>query len=413
MRVKLERIQKDLERLASFGGLAGGGVSRLALTEEDKGAREYIQKALEGEGLQVVVDPFGNMRARRSGSRDLSPVMMGSHLDTVPQGGRFDGTVGVVAALEVIRVLNELGLETARPVEVINFAVEESARFGVGTLGSKVMCGHVTAEKLKDWQDQQGISLYEALKKFGLNPDAISAARVKPGDIYAFIETHIEQGRVLEAEKIPIGVVSSIAAPTRLKVTVRGRADHSGATPMNLREDALAAAAEIILGVERITSREAGEHTVGTVGYARVFPGAMNVIPGLVELGIDIRDINKESKDLAVQKVLALLKHVAQKRNIQIEHGILGDENPVALSPKIIAVLERAAQALGYPYKVMPSGAGHDAMYMTELTQVGMIFIPSKEGVSHNPAEFSSWEDVARGAELLLETVLKLANETD
>lgn len=413
MRVNLERIQKDLEKLASFGGVEGGGVSRLAFTQEDKGARDYLQKALEGEGLQVMVDAFGNMRARRAGNKDLSPVMMGSHLDTVPQGGRFDGTVGVVVALEVIRVLNELGLKTARPVEVINFAVEESSRFGVGTLGSKVMCGHIPVEKLKTWKDQQGISLYEALQEFGLTPAALPAARVKPGEIYAFIETHIEQGRVLEAEKLPIGIVSSIAAPTRLKVFVRGRADHSGATPMNLREDALAAAAEIILGVERIASREAGEHTVGTVGYARVSPGAMNVIPGLVELGIDIRDINKESKDLAVKKVLALLENVAQKRRVRIEYEILANENPVALSPKIISALERSTQALGYPYKVMPSGAGHDAMYMAELTQVGMIFIPSKDGISHNPAEFSSWEDISRGAEVLLETVLKLANETD
>ncbi|QNB46545.1 hydantoinase/carbamoylase family amidase [Thermanaerosceptrum fracticalcis] len=413
MRVKIERIQQNLENLACFGKLEGGGVSRLAFTREDQEARVYLEKALESEGLTVKVDAFGNMRARRQGKENLAPVMIGSHLDSVPQGGRFDGTVGVVAALEVIRVLNELKVETRRPVELINFAVEESGRFGVGTLGSKAMCGHLSVEKLKSYRDNRGVSLYEALKNFGLNPEALDTVRINPGEIYAFIETHIEQGRVLEAENIPIGIVTAIAAPTRLKVLVKGRADHSGATPMSLREDALTAASEIILGVEKIAASEAGPHTVGTVGYVRVSPGAMNVIPGLVEMGIDLRDIEKDSKDLAVTKVLALLKRVSQKRHVGIEYEILANEPPVALSPKMVGSLEKAARSLGYSYKLMPSGAGHDAMYMAELTQVGMIFIPSKEGISHNPAEYSSWEEIARGAELLLETVINLANETN
>jgi N-carbamoyl-L-amino-acid hydrolase len=261
------------------------------------------------------------------------------------------------------------------------------------------------------YKDKDGVSLYEAMKLFGLNPDGLESVRIQPGDVYAFIEMHIEQGRVLESFGIPLGIVTSIAAPTRIRVFVIGRADHSGATPMDLRADALTAASEIILGVERIASVEAGPHTVGTVGYANAQPGVLNVIPGKVELGIDIRDIDKGSKDLAVRKIISLLEYVRNNRGVKVDYRILADETPVTLSGKIIGALEEAAQALGYPYRLMPSGAGHDAMYMAEVAETGMIFVPSREGISHNVAEYTAVEDIARGAELLLEAVLRLANE--
>jgi N-carbamoyl-L-amino-acid hydrolase len=261
------------------------------------------------------------------------------------------------------------------------------------------------------YKDKEGLSLYEAMRLFGLNPEGLESVRIQPGDVYAFIETHIEQGRVLESLGVPLGVVTSIAAPTRIRVRVTGRADHSGATPMDLRADALVAASEVILGVERIASVEAGPHTVGTVGYANASPGVLNVIPGQVELGIDIRDIDKNSKDLAVSKVISLLEDVACKREVKVDYEILADEAPVTLSGKIINTLEKAAQALGYPYRLMPSGAGHDAMYIAEVTQTGMIFVPSQEGISHNAAEYTSLEDIAGGTEVLLEAVLQLADE--
>jgi N-carbamoyl-L-amino-acid hydrolase len=292
MRVKAERIQNDLENLSRFGGLEGGGISRLAFTSADREARDYLRDSLALQGLGTVQDAMGNMRARRHGTRDLAPVMIGSHLDSVPSGGCYDGAVGIVAALEVIRVLDDLGIETRRPIEVINFSAEESSRFGASTLGSKAMTGHLSQEHPHMYKDKDGVSLYEAMKLFGLNPDGLESVRIQPGDVYAFIEMHIEQGRVLESFGIPLGIVTSIAAPTRIRVFVIGRADHSGATPMDLRADALTAASEIILGVERIASVEAGPHTVGTVGYANAQPGVLNVIPGKVELGIDIRDID-------------------------------------------------------------------------------------------------------------------------
>ncbi|MGB4452408.1 MAG: M20 family metallo-hydrolase, partial [Bacillota bacterium] len=406
MRVKAERIQYDLENLSRFGGLEGGGISRLAFTSADREARDYLRDSLALQGLGTVQDAMGNMRARRHGTRDLAPVMIGSHLDSVPSGGCYDGAVGIVAALEVIRVLDDLGIETRRPIEVINFSAEESSRFGASTLGSKAMTGHLSQEHLHMYKDKDGVSLYEAMKLFGLNPDGLESVRIQPGDVYAFIEMHIEQGRVLESFGIPLGIVTSIAAPTRIRVFVIGRADHSGATPMDLRADALTAASEIILGVERIASVEAGPHTVGTVGYANAQPGVLNVIPGKVELGIDIRDIDKDSKDLAVRKIISLLEYVGNNRGVKVDYRILADETPVTLSGKIIGALEEAAQALGYPYRLMPSGAGHDAMYMAEVAETGMIFVPSREGISHNVAEYTAVEDIARGAELLLEAVL-------
>lgn len=411
MRVKAERIQNDLENLSRFGGLEGGGISRLAFTSADREARDYLRDSLALQGLGTVQDAMGDMRARRHGTRDLAPVMIGSHLDSVPSGGCYDGAVGIVAALEVIRVLDDLGIETRRPIEVINFSAEESSRFGASTLGSKAMTGHLSQEHLHMYKDKDGVSLYEAMKLFGLNPDGLESVRIQPGDVYAFIEMHIEQGRVLESFGIPLGIVTSIAAPTRIRVFVIGRADHSGATPMDLRADALTAASEIILGVERIASVEAGPHTVGTVGYANAQPGVLNVIPGKVELGIDIRDIDKDSKDLAVRKIISLLEYVGNNRGVKVDYRILADETPVTLSGKIIGALEEAAQALGYPYRLMPSGAGHDAMYMAEVAETGMIFVPSREGISHNVAEYTAVEDIARGAELLLEAVLHLANE--
>ena len=413
MKINKERIESDFNNIAQFGILDNGGVTRLAFTPEDIGAREYLKQTMEELGLKVTVDPFGNMRGRREGQKDLAPVIIGSHLDTVPSGGHYDGIVGVIGALEVIRVLNENNLVTERPVEVINFAVEESSRFGAGTLGSKVMAGKITVDNLQKYKDKQGVSLYQALKNQGLVPDNLNQAHISKGDIYAFIEMHIEQGPVLENTNMPIGIVTSIAAPTRFKVTIVGRADHSGNTPMDMRKDALAAASELILGVERIAQQEAGDKTVGTVGYLNVEPGVMNVVPGKVELGIDIRDINSGDKQKAVQGVLALMSSISTKRGVEISYDLLVDEEPVTLSDKVINTLEEVAQGNNIPYLKMVSGAGHDAMFMASITNSGMIFIPSVKGISHNIAEFTEMDDICRGTQLLLLATLKLAQEGD
>lgn len=411
MKVNVKRLQKDFDNISQFGLLPNGGVTRLAFSKEDLKAREYLRQAMEDLNLQVSIDAFGNMRGRREGKYNLPPVVIGSHLDTVPDGGHFDGVVGVIAALEVIRVLNNRGIVTERPIEVINFSCEESSRFRAGTLGSKVIVGKVSKENLIKYVDKDGISLYEALEKSGYNPEELEKCRIQPGEIYAFIEMHIEQGPVLEQENKEVGIVTAIAAPTRFKVIFEGVADHSGNTPMHLRKDALTAASELILGVEEIAKNQAGEKTVGTVGYVYVQPGAMNVVPGKVELGIDIRDINMQDKQRAVSKVIKLLSTIQEKRGINISYEVLSDEEPVTLSDKIVKSLEEEAKKLNLSYMLMPSGAGHDAMYMTNITDVGMIFIPSIDGVSHNIKEYSRMEDIAKGTELLLDTTLKLTQE--
>lgn len=411
MKVNIERLKQDFDNIARFGKLDNGGVTRLAFTEEDLKARQYLLDVMKSLNLKVSIDAFGNIRGRREGQFDLPPVMIGSHLDTVPNGGHYDGIIGVIGALEVIRVLNENNIVTKRPIEVINFSCEESSRFRAGTLGSKVMVGKFTKDKLKTSIDKDGISLYDALKQAGYDPDRLEDARINNGDIYAFMEMHIEQGPVLEQEKYQIGIVTAIAAPTRFKVLIEGRADHSGNTPMNMRKDALTGASALILGVEQIAKSEAGERTVGTVGYVYVEPGAMNVVPGKVELGIDIRDINSTDKKVAVKKVIDLIHKIQEQRNLEIKYEILADEEPVVLSNKIISCLENEAKKYGFSYKLMPSGAGHDAMYMTNVTNVGMIFIPSINGVSHNIAEFSRMEDIKMGTDLLLKATIKLAQE--
>ncbi len=411
MQVNRQRLEKDFNNIAQFGSLEKGGVTRLAFTPEDMKAREYLKGVMEELGLTISIDAFGNMRGRRDGLENLSPVIIGSHLDTVPEGGHFDGVVGVIGALEVIRVLNENNIITKRPVEVINFSCEESSRFGGATLGSKAMAGKIGIDDLKKYKDKAGISLYEELESKGFRPNDIASAQIGTGDIYAFLELHIEQGPVLEANKIPIGIVTSIAAPTRFKVVIEGRADHSGNTPMGLRKDALAAASELVLGVERIAREEAGENTVGTVGYLYVQPGAMNVVPGKVELGIDIRDINSEDKLKAVDAVKKLMGEIAATRGVKVDYEILTHDEPVCLAEKVINAIELTAQEKGIPYIKMPSGAGHDAMHMADLTQAGMIFIPSINGISHNIAENSKMEDIVQGTELLLAVTIKLAQE--
>ncbi|MDK2822879.1 MAG: beta-ureidopropionase / N-carbamoyl-L-amino-acid hydrolase [Clostridia bacterium] len=411
MKVNKERLKQDFDNIARFGKLDNGGVTRLAFSEEDLKARQYLLDVMKSLNLKVSIDAFGNIRGRREGQFDLPPVMIGSHLDTVPNGGHYDGVIGVIGALEVIRVLNENNIVTKRPIEVINFSCEESSRFRAGTLGSKVMVGKFTKDKLKTSIDKDGISLYDALKQAGYDPDRLEDARINNGDIYAFMEMHIEQGPVLEQEKYQVGIVTAIAAPTRFKVLIEGRADHSGNTPMNMRKDALTGASALILGVEQIAKSEAGERTVGTVGYVYVEPGAMNVVPGKVELGIDIRDINSTDKKVAVKKVIDLIHKIQKQRNLEIKYEILADEEPVVLSNKIISCLENEAKKYGFSYKLMPSGAGHDAMYMTNVTNVGMIFIPSINGVSHNIAEFSRMEDIKMGTDLLLKATIKLAQE--
>ena len=403
--IQKERLQKDFDAMARLTGL-GEGINRLAFTDADWEGRQYIIDRMTDAGLDVELDGFGNVIGYKVGTNpDLPVVMVGSHTDSVPNGGDYDGVAGVLSAIEVVRSIIDDGFEHDHTIAVVDFMCEESSRFGAATLGSKAMRGKLTLNDLHRLVDKQGISLYDALKERKLHPDDIeSMAYNQP--VKAFIEMHIEQGKVLEHEQKQIGIVSGIAAPERFYVTICGNADHSGATPMNLRHDALCGASKIILGIEEVTSMQEEPPVVGTVGIAEVVPGAMNVIPGSVKLGVDIRSISKVARDSVVFLIKELIEVIAEKRGLSYTIEPIAQDHPVAMHPAMIREIEEAVKSVGIDYMTMPSGAGHDAMHWTEVAPTGMIFIPCRDGISHNPAEFAAMDDIVAGAEVL-ETVIK------
>ena len=407
-----DRLLADLETFAAIGADPQGGVTRLAYSAVDLQGRQRFLEQAGAAGLAPRIDAVGNIFARRAGREDgLAPVGFGSHLDSVPNGGRFDGSLGVLAALEVVRSLNDAGMTTRRPIDLICFAAEESGRFGLGTLGSRALVGKLTPDMLESLRDPQGQTLGQVLQACGFDPSRLDRARLRPGGYHAYLELHLEQGAVLESRGLPVGIVTGIAAPTRYRVTYTGRADHSGATPMDLRKDALVAAAELVLAVRTLTVAHGNPTTVGTVGILRVQPGAMNVIPGQVTMGIDIRDIEAEGKRRVAMQVRAAAERIAGEAGLEVLIEPLTDDAPVPLPARIRQISAAACRARGIPFMELPSGAGHDAMYMAEVTEVGMLFTRCREGISHNPAEYVSPEDVVAGATALAETTLRLAEE--
>ena len=401
-------MEANFKRISTIG-THDGSVTRLAFSDADWETRSVIRQMMEKVGLIMRVDAFGNLIGRREGKNPQAPVvMLGSHIDSVPHGGNFDGIAGVLGAIEVVYCLNEMGYENYYPIEVVVFMAEESSRFGAATLGSRAFCGELSFDNLNQYKDKCGVTLAQAMKKRGIVPENISQAYYA-GKVKAFLELHIEQGKVLETARNKIGIVTGIAAPTRLRIVIAGEADHSGATPMNMRKDALTAAAEIILKVEELAGREADNGSVGTTGIVKAEPGVMNVIPGRVELGIDIRGIVAESKQRIVRNLIDMSKCITSRRNVKVEVTTLVDEKPVSLSNNIICMLEGICQELTYPSMLMPSGAGHDAMHLASIAETGMIFIPCRGGISHNPAEWASIDDIVAGTNVLLAAIHKLA----
>ena len=408
--IQRERLVKDFEAMAQLTA-PGEGINRLAFTDADWAGRQYIIDRMTDAGLSVGIDDFGNVIGYKIGKKpDLPVVMVGSHTDSVPNGGNYDGVVGVLSAIEVIRSMTDDGYEHDHTIAVVSFMCEESGRFGNATLGSKAMRGELTLQDLHRLVDKQGISLYEALKDRNLNPDGIETMAYKR-PVKSFTEIHIEQGKVLEHEQKTIGIVTGIAAPERFYVTIRGNADHSGATPMNLRHDALCGASKIILGIEEIASMQEEPPVVGTVGIVEVTPGAMNGIPGAVKLGVDIRSISKVARNSVVTLVKEFIDITAEKRGLSYTIETIAQDHPVEMHPAMIREIEEAIKSVGVEYMTMPSGAGHDAMHWAEAVPTGMIFIPCRDGISHNPAEFAEMDDIVTGAEVLDKVLRKLSLE--
>lgn len=405
-----KRFQKNFLDISKFGALNGGGLTRLAFSEDDKNAREFLINLMKKAGLDVRVDTVGNIFARYSDvlEPNLPPVSVGSHIDSVPRGGFYDGTLGVMAGLEAILSLKENKIKLKRPLELIVFVCEESSRFKMATIGSKIVSAKLGIDRLKELKDDNGISIFDAMKNFGLDPINLQKSILAKNTYKSYIELHIEQGRVLEEKGFSIGIVTGIAAPIRFELNIKGRADHSGATPMSMRNDALITASHIILKAEEFAKQE--KTAVATVGYIKVIPGALNVVPGEVVMGVDIRDIDETTLKLVNSNLRNYIKNLSKELNFSYEIKELACDKPVKLDDEMINLLDENAKKLDIKAIKMPSGAGHDAMHLKGIAQnVGMIFIPCKDGISHNINESINFADAIKGANLLAITMKDLA----
>lgn len=414
--INKRRLLRDLNAVSRIGIGDHGAVTRLVFSIKELRSRQFLIHQMRQIGLQIHIDRIGNIFGRLGGRNVKAPALLvGSHLDTVLHGGKFDGTMGVIAALEAVRTLKERKFVLESPVEVVCFVGEESSRFGYSTLGSSLVAGEVHTKDLVHAADAQGTKLADILASMGISRNNLRSMRRDPSTIKAYLELHIEQGPILEAKKKSIGVVTSIAAPTRFRVILTGQADHSGTTPMEMRKDALVAAAELIVVLEKICrqyARVEKGRVVGTVGAMKIEPGVINAIPGKTELSVDIRSITADAKRRVVRLVQARIREIARRRKIQVKILPLRDENPVPLDKRLIDLLKECCESRNITYEIMPSGAGHDAMQMAKIAPAAMLFIPSRRGISHSPLEWSEPEDVCLGAQLLLDSVIRVANET-
>lgn len=411
MHIDISRLARDLESIAAFTATPGPGCTRLSYTPEYGKAREYLLTELDKLGLIVTIDGVGNIRARKEGSDPgLPPVMVGSHIDTVVHGGNYDGVLGVVAGLEALRTICQHNVDHAHPLELIVFAEEEGAGFGRPMAGSKALVGAMQVEDLKEIKNDQGVSMYEMAKDFGLEPDSMPKFVIKPGEVKALVELHIEQSVVLDSQGIAVGIVENVAGDIWLGVTLKGVANHAGATPMQYRHDAMAGAAEIISGVDNILARFGTATAVTTVGKLECSPNVVNVIPGEVFFTFDVRDIGSEGMGAVSIALTDRVHAVAKAWGLEAHVWTMAETKPVPLAPGVVGELEKAAGELGIPILKMNSGALHDACVMTAVTDVGMIFVPSVGGRSHSPEEFTRYEDIEKGCNVLLRALLRLAS---
>ncbi|WP_026574218.1 M20 family metallo-hydrolase [Bacillus sp. UNC438CL73TsuS30] len=409
MKINIERLFKDLDRIVTFTKTPGKGCTRFSFSSEDRQAREYLLTLMKELDLSIKVDGFGNIRATYGKNINLPPILIGSHIDTVANGGKYDGLLGVLAALETIRVLKEENAELTRPVELIIFSEEEGSNFGVTMMGSKVMTGKYSLSDLKSIKNSEGKSCYDIVKNFGLGVDHIEQETVEQDEIAAMIELHIEQGAVLETENKTIGIVQAIAGMKTFKVTLEGDSNHAGTTPMDLRSDPMVGAASIIADLQRTVKSSTIPTTVATVGKISCEPNLPNVIPQKVKFFVDARDVEMKGIDFVTDYLVEKVSKVAKEHSLISQIELVGQSQIKPLSPRIMNVLEQEAIAAGFSYKKMNSGAVHDAALMTDVTDVGMIFIPSLKGKSHCPDEFSKVEDIEAGSQLLLKAVASLA----
>jgi N-carbamoyl-L-amino-acid hydrolase len=406
----LERIHRDITKISEFVSSEEFGYTRISFSKEDRQAREYIAQLMTNEAkLFVRIDAAGNLVGRREGKRQKPAILVGSHIDTVRGGGRFDGVSGVIAGIEVARRLEEQGIQTIHPLEVVVFLAEEPSPFGLSTIGSRAMAGKLSGGLLASLKDDQGRALGGAIDEMGGNHAKIGEAKRSPESVLAFLELHIEQGPVLVSHGIPIGVVNGIVGITRGTIVVVGRNDHAGTTPMGIRKDALVAGSEVVLALEKICKGLDG--VVGTIGKIEVFPNSLNVISGRMVLGMEVRSLNEILLDQTVSLFKAELEQITQKRGIEINLETVVSSRPVIFNSRMVERIVRVCGRLGILCFEMASGAGHDASHLAEVAPAGMIFIPSRDGRSHCPEEWSEFEHICLGTEVLANTITELDKE--
>jgi len=404
--VNSQRLQSTLVKLSEYGRNLDGGVTRLGYSETDMAAREYVIGLMKDAGLSIRIDPAGNIFGYRDGSQKLPVILFGSHIDSVVHGGNYDGDVGSLGAIEVIRALNESSTRTRHPLEVVIWTNEEGNHFGIGTLGSGVAAG-VIGPEIRERKDETGTTFAEWLRRYGQDPAKLADARIAQGRLAASLELHIEQGPNLYEKKIPIGVVQGIVAVHRWNCIVSGTANHAGTTPMNRRQDALAAASKDVLVVRDVVLSETGTQ-VGNVGFMKVEPGAPNVIPGRAEFPVELRDLDDAKVERMWGHVIERFRQADKEEGVDTRCESTDDVKSARATPAIQAAIREAAEAAGLTSVDLPSFAGQDSQNVAKIAPMGMIFVPSKDGISHSPKEYSSPEDIANGAEVLYRTVLLL-----
>ncbi len=404
MRINRKRLEEAIETLGKIGETPKGGLTRLALTDEDRRARDQMVGWMKEAGLNVTVDQMGNIFGERAGTQALAPVTMGSHVDSVPTGGKYDGQLGVLCALEVIRTFNDAGARTRHPVTLSIFTNEEGARFQPAMIASGVMAGKIPLEDAYNARDRNGIRLVDELERIGY----LGSEPCVPRPIRAYLELHIEQGPFLEEEGRSVGVVEGIVGISWSRLTMHGVQDHAGPTPMRIRHDALVAAADVVRAVRTIPG-QVSPQMVGTVGRLDVSPNITNAIPGRVVMSVDFRDPKDENVSRALRLLDRAVKDATAMEGVPYELENYWRVPPTPFHSEVVSAVERAAQSLGCRHRRILSGAGHDAQYMAAICPTGMIFVPSRNGRSHCEEEFTPMDDIEHGANTLLLAALELA----
>lgn len=408
--INAERLRQRLEALARIGKIGETGVCRLALSPEDRAGVELVRGWMEEAGLQTRIDHFGNLIGRLPGTEADQPLLMlGSHIDSQPYGGRFDGAIGVLGALEVAQTIKEQGIVPKRTIEVAAFCDEEGCRFQKGLFGARGILGQLEPGELER-TDKNGVTRRQALLEFGCDPERLEESRYPEGSIGAYLELHIEQGPILDKSGEPIGIVTGISGPLWWTVEMEGFAGHAGSVPMHMRHDALLGAAKVIVALNDIARSEPGAPTVGTVGHLEIFPDSRNIIPERVRFTVDLRDIDLERRNRREKELREAIERAASECGLK--YAITEDTNsePRYCAEWIKAIMREESSRLGVNPPELMSGPFHDALALSYACDYGMIFVRCRDGISHNPREFASYEDIALGTELLYRTALRIAN---